>query len=299
MVAALPPYGDYLREVISLGKRTIPRTLPALAFLYFYRLGMGLFLNATPTTDASLDDASRSMATILMVSCAYVPLVLCLFAPMLPVQDAIRRGEPSGFWEGIRRVVRVMWKLVASQLVQGLIVLAPIGVLVGAALAATSRFESLPPGVGALVAVTVFLPAALWFFLATFYFMFAMPALVLDLEGPVQSIRTSVRLVRQRFGAVFGRLFVYVLLSFLAALVASAPSSILSAVIAASGNENPMLRIPGIIWESAVEALLFPFGVAAVVVLYRTLAPVRAAESAPAAVFPEEARLTASPFPFE
>jgi hypothetical protein len=156
--------------------------------------------------------------------------------------------------------------------------------------------------VGTLLAVAVLVPSLLWSCLAGFLLIFAIPALVLDGQGPIESIRTSVGLVRRHFGGVLGRLLAYFALAFLVAIVAAIPSTFLSAAITASGNENPMLRIPGEIWMSALDAFLFPFGVAALVVLYRTVAPAAAraaTAAAPGTLLPEESRLTTSPFPFE
>jgi len=303
MGAALPPYGDYLRGIIALGLRTIPRTLPAITFLYFYRLGMGLFLALVPPPGgASLGEAEYTFAIALMVSSAYIPVALLLFVPFLPVQDALLRGETCGLFEGVRRVIHLTWKFLLSQLAQIVIVCGPLVLFGGIALVVASQFESLPKQVGILLAAGVVLPSLLWLFVAALLLSFAIPALVLDGQGPIQSIRTSVGLVRLHFGGVFGRLFAYLLLAFVVAIVAAIPSTFLSAAIAASGNENPMLKIPGVIWVSTVDAFLFPFGVAALVVLYRTVAPAASQGQTVAAsgtALPEESRLTTSPFPFE
>jgi hypothetical protein len=59
-----------------------------------------------------------------------------------------------------------------------------------------------------------------------------------------------------------------------------------------------MLKIPSLVWTSGVDAFLFPFGVAALLVLYRSLVPVPAAPGTEAAA-PEGERRPTSPFVFE
>src|SRR5881396_820302 len=48
---SLPPIDTYLRAVIALGFASLRLAIPALGFLYFYRLGMGLYLALS--TDSS------------------------------------------------------------------------------------------------------------------------------------------------------------------------------------------------------------------------------------------------------
>ena len=60
----LPPLSTFLRATMALGRASIGPALPALAFLYFYRLGMGLYLTLSmdPVTTLIAEDAERPMS---------------------------------------------------------------------------------------------------------------------------------------------------------------------------------------------------------------------------------------------
>jgi hypothetical protein len=110
---------------------------------------------------------------------------------------------------------------------------------------------------------------------ASFFMIFAMPAAVLDGEGPLHSLRTSCRLVWRNLGSALGRLLTLAFLAAVAYKVATIPSSILGAAGHTSGVAVAAapIKLAVVIWTSAADTLFFPFWVAAVVVLYRSLRP--------------------------
>ena len=110
-----------------------------------------------------------------------------------------------------------------------------------------------------------------WTVLATFFMMFATPAVVLDGEGPVQSLRTSVQLVSRNLGGVLGRLLAFAFLATVAYIVATIPAAILGAVERTSEVTSVPIKIAGVIWTSAADTLFFPFWIAALMVLYRSM----------------------------
>jgi hypothetical protein len=124
-------------------------------------------------------------------------------------------------------------------------------------------------GLLALVLIAGFV----WMLIAGVLLMFATPAVVLDAEGPVQSIRTSVRLVTGNLGALLGRLLAFGFVATVLYIAATLPAQLLNAVERASGAASAPLKVASVIWTSAIDTLSFPFWVAALLVLYRALAP--------------------------
>jgi hypothetical protein len=108
-----------------------------------------------------------------------------------------------------------------------------------------------------------------WMLSASFFLfmIFATPAVVLDGEGPLHSLRTSSHLVSRNLGSVLGRLIAFAFLATVGYMVATSPAMILSRFAAAP------IKLAAVIWTSAVDTLFLPFWVAAVLVLYRSLRP--------------------------
>jgi hypothetical protein len=90
----LPTLGAFLRESLSLGARSIRPALPALVFLGCYRFGMGLYFEVAvrQTTPFGDPDQRAQLLHLMMSLCAYLPLLVLIYLPFLPLQDAIRRG---------------------------------------------------------------------------------------------------------------------------------------------------------------------------------------------------------------
>jgi len=93
---ALPRYSDYLRSVIALGRRAIRPALPAIGFLYFYRLGMGIFLEFSSRSAWPPGETDRMVFAVLLTLGGLLPLLALIYTPFLPLQDALftisRRG---------------------------------------------------------------------------------------------------------------------------------------------------------------------------------------------------------------
>ena len=272
---SLPPVGDYLRRLFDLGKQSIPVAIPALLFLWFYHFGTQLYLefagNDTsplgyPNTEARLYHTSVQL-------CAYLPLLVLVYTPFLPLQDALMRGQPPSYLASIRHVLERLVPFVMSAILQFLIVMLPIGVVLGIVILAVAPLPVLPPEAAALIAVVVTVPAVIWILMAAMFLAFAVPAVVLDGHGPVRAIGISVRMVAGHFWGVFGRFFVFLCLLFVILVVASIPSMIASAAGAVLGRAGSVFRIVSVLWISLVTALTFPFWVAALMVQYRALTP--------------------------
>ena len=306
---ALPPVGVYLRAVVALGLGSLRRGLPAVVFLYFYRLGMGLYL-AFSTDGSSLGtpDQEAMMTALAMQGAAYLPLLALVYTPFLPLQDSILSGGRRSLLESVRIVLEKTVPFGVSTALQGLLIFGPpMLLLVGAALA----LRALPPNPEELVRAMILvalIPCAIWMLVIAVLLMFAIPALVLDSRGPVASIRASLDLVGGHFGGLLGRLFAFFLLAVLFATVASLPEAILHVTSAATGFNPPLFQIASVIWASAVSAFLVPFSVASFTVLYRALVPGPAAVAGAqatgatagiAAPTPGEPAPPASPFRFE
>jgi hypothetical protein len=105
--------------------------------------------------------------------------------------------------------------------------------------------------------------------------------------------------VSRNLGAVLGRLFAFGFLATVVYFLATMPSSILGAVERSSGIASAPLKIAGVVWSSAVDTLFFPFWVAALMVLYRSLRPglVDVRGSVPVAI--DDDFRTAARAPFE
>ena len=299
-----PPIGVFLRDVIALGRRSILPALPALVLLYFYRFGMGLYLVFAGDTTSPLgfpDYQARAVTWILMAT-AYLPLLVLVYTPFLPLQNGLLRGPRRTLVESIKHVLEFLWPYGISSFYQLLLVAIPATGFVVLAGLATLPFTSLPDQVRALLVFFAMVPAGIWILVSMFLLAFATPLLILDGWGPVASIRESVRLVRRNWGALLGRLFVFAVVLVFAGVFASLPSTMLSVVSKVAQEKMAALDIARVFWDSLVSTALFPFTIAGFLILYRTLVPGPAAAGAP-----ESPRLptagptttTTSPYQFE
>lgn len=309
MSGRLPAYGDYLREILALGRRSIRPALPAIVFVYFYRLGMGLYAEISPGGAGLREGGLGSIAAFLTLAAGYLPMLVLVYTPFLPFLDRLAREGTASFLGAVRQVLEVAFRYFVSLIAQICILVVPVALLAGLAAALTAGVsggwmehirtgEDLTNALRATILLALLFPAFLWAFYAGMHLLFATPALVLSGRGPLASIRVSWQLVSGQFWGIFGRLLTYGLVLLLASVVLSLPSSFLNAALTASETTNPMFKIPSVIWVSAVDAFLFPFGVAALLILYRALAPEGAAAGAGGAAAEAEARPT-SPFIFE
>ena len=287
----LPAYADYFRAVVDLGKRTIRPAMPALALLYFYRLGMGIYMAFSPYSGPSGFEAERAIVPMVLSFAGLLPMLLLVYTPFLPLQDHLLRGESIGFLRAVRDVLEVAWNYMISGIAQSLIAFTPLLVVVVITAAVMPDGEGLTAG-GAQAALAggFFLlttPIAfLWALLASYFLVFATPGIVLNGEGPIHSVKSSWGLVRRNFGPLLGRLLLFAVLAIAVYVFALIPSAFLTAMERASDSSATAFKIAGAIWSSAIDALLIPFWVASIMVLYRTLVPraATAASGAPAGV---------------
>lgn len=283
---ALPPVGVYIRAVIALGLGSLRRGLPAVVFLYFYRLGMGLYLAF------SMDESSSRLGTVdqealltsaMMQGAAYIPLLALVYTPFLPLQDSILAGGRRTLFESARIVLERILPFGISLVLQGLLIFGPPTLLFAGVTLMLGAVPQNPEELVKVVALLAAIPCVVWAVLIAILLMFSVPALVLESRGPVASIRVSLDLMARNFGGVLGRLFVFFLFALLLAMIASLPEAILQAASVATGFDAPLSRIARVIWSSAVAAFLFPFSVASLTVLYRALVPGPAGEAIAAA----------------
>ncbi len=298
--AGLPGVPAYLTSVYELGRRSLRPALPALAFLYFYRLGMGAYVALTDDVFPQGKDALGAFGPQIAIIASLLPLIVLIYTPFLPLQDGLLRGQAMSFLAAIRRVLEESVNFMFSGIAQALILTVPLVFIAGVGGAL------LPSGGGAAssarMVVFAFTMLAIlgWSLLASFLMMFATPAVVLDGEGPVQSLRTSVRLVWRNLGPILGRLLVFALLGTFAYVLVTIPASILSTVERTAEMTSVPIKIAGVVWTSAVDTLFFPFWVAALMVLYRSLQPAAADTRAQAPVaLDDEYRPAAARAPFE
>jgi hypothetical protein len=249
---SLPGVPAYVRSVYDLGRRSIRPALPALAFLFLYNLGTGAYGALTNYSEALKGHALGGMA---VANATPVLLLVFIYIPFLPLQESLLRGHPINYLGAIRRVLRVSVNLVFSGVAQVAILLGPITPI------AISGARLLSDPFGPIIWIGL-----AWMAVAAFFMIFAIPAVVLDGEGPLHSLRTSYRLVSRNLGSALGRFLVLASLAFVGFEVASPLSTL-------GRNATAPIKVAVVTWTSAAETLLFPFWVAAVLVLYRSLRP--------------------------
>ena len=300
----LPALGTYLGSLFHLGRQSIPAAIPALLFLWFYRFGMGLYsqVAAEGTSPLGFHDPRAQMGQILIGAAAYFPLLVLVYTPFLPLQDALMRGEHPRFLNAIRQVLERMVSFIVSSILQFLIIFVPVAFVVGILIAALAPLPGAARELVAVITVAVLAPLLLWIFLAAFFLVFAIPGVVLSGLGATRSISSSVRLVASHFWGILGRLIVFFLILLTVLMVLLIPSMILTALATATARAGMALRIASTLWSSLLTALSFPFWVAALMVLYRALVPEGVvAEPAPAPEVPavHPTGETSTPFRFE
>lgn len=279
----LPPVGAFLRESLSLGVRSIRPALPAIVFLCFYRFGMGLYFEfaVRQTSPFGTTDQRAQIIHLMMALCAYLPLLVLIYLPFLPLQDALRREERAGFLDSVRRVLERFPALAGSGVIQTLVIGVPSTVLVMVGALFVAGAGTVSQEAAAAAVLLLLLPVLGWVALASFYFMFATPAVILDEAGPVGSIRASVSLVWRHFWGLVGRFFVWTVVAVLAYVVATFPATLLQIGAAVSGGEEPPpAKVARVLWTSVATALLLPFWVSAMLALYRAVVPGAASEGA-------------------
>lgn len=302
----LPPVRDFLLRTFALGRRSIAPALPALAFLYFYRFGMGVYMVTTGnvTSPMGYPDYQLRAVTWIVAATAYLPLLVLIYTPFLPFQDALYRGERRSFVDSVKQVLEVLLPYGISSLFQLLLVVIPATLIIVAAAAATMAMGAIPVQARSLLVLLAMIPAGMWVAFSLFLLVFATPLLVLEGRGPLESIRGSFSLVRQNFGGLLWRFLVAIALLTLVMIFLSFPSAMLSVLASVTKGKLMGVDVARLVWDSAVETLAFPFTVAAMIVLYRALVPARgaaaslAAEAAPAAGETAPAAPT-SPYSFE
>jgi len=299
--AALPGIADYFRAIWDLGRRSLKPALPALAFLYFYRLGMGAYIAMSDTTYPQGADAIGAIVPQIVVIASFVPLLLLVYTPFLPLQEALLRGRKMNFLTAIRRVLETTWNFMVSGIVQMLVFFVPFAVILVIAGIMMPSTGGEAYSARLLAMSFAFLAGVVWWFIAGLLMIFATPAVVLDGEGPVQSIRTSFRLVTRNLGGVLGRFIAFAFLSLVLYIFASMPATILTTIERSSGLSSVPLKIASVVWSSALDTIFFPFWVAALMVLYRALRPCSGEEraGAPVAIDEEFQPASAARAPFE
>ena len=299
--ARLPSIADYVGAIWNLGRRSLVPALPALAFVYFYRLGLGAYLTLSDTTYPQSMDALGILGPQLAVIAAFVPLLLMIYTAFLPLQDSILRGRPVTFLGAIRRVFETAWNLTLSGTAQAVILFLPFAALcfiAGLALPDTGG-EADPTSL--VVMSFVLLAGLAWAMIASLLLVFATPAVVLDDEGPIQSLGTSFRVALSHLGGILGRFVGFGFLALVIYFMVRMPTAILTNAAAASGAASVPIKLAALIWASAVDTLFFPFWVAALMVLYRALVPPAAATrgGAPIAIDEDQRPALATRAPFE
>lgn len=277
----LPRVGPYLRALYDLGMKSIPAALPALLFLWFYHFGTSLYLVLAGgvTSPLGFRDNQAILVQLFMKVSAYLPLLVCVYTPFLPLQDSLLRGGRITFVDAIRHVLERLVPFALSVLMQMAIVFIPVALITGLLLAVVTPFPDLPRGVVILLGMATAGPIMIWLFVSGMFLVFAVPAVVLDGHGPMRSISVSVRLVAGHFWGVFWRFFVFFLVLFVAVMIASIPAALFGAIGGAVPRVELAFRVVMILWTSLVTALTFPFWVGALIVLYRSLAPASGASA--------------------
>jgi hypothetical protein len=271
----LPPVSTFLREVLSLGVRSIGPAISALILLCFYRFGMGLYMEFAVKQTSPLgfpDERARAAYWILTAS-AYLPLLALVYTPFLPLQDAILRGGRKSFLNSVRQVLECMVPFGISSIVQVVILATPVFLMLVLATAALSSVPEAPKEVIGGTVLLLLIPACVWVAIAALFLLFATPALVLDGLGPIRSIRFSVAEVARHLWGIIGRLIAGGAMIVVGVVLASFPASMLAMAAMVSGSDLPALKIARVLWTSVVTALAFPFSVALLMSLYRAVAP--------------------------
>jgi hypothetical protein len=290
--------------VVALGRGSMRHALPILIFAYFYHLGTELYMAFA--MDPETFGGSQAFLSGVMSGVAQVPLLVLVTALLLPIQDALLRGERRSFPEAVPIALRRMLPLIVSMLVQALILVGPPLLLLGGVGLFVKSLPSLPGSPMEILRGTFLLaliPCAIYVVVVVLLFWLAESALILDSRGPLTSIGISVNLVASHFGGMFGRLFVSNLLLVLVMVVALLPVYFLEAGAALSGATHPVAKVAEIIWQSLVSAASYPFTVAMAVILYRALKPYGGVTAADGSLLPgpvaEPAPRATSPFQFE
>jgi hypothetical protein len=302
---SLPSLSDYLRAVLAVGMASLRLALPALAFLYFYRLGMDLYLAFSSDSYSPLSglDQETIMTSIMLRAAAYLPLLVLVYTPFLPLQDGILTGRRRTFRDSVRLVLERLFPFAISAIAQGIVLIGPPLLLFGGMALLIRTFPSRPGELVKALAVATLIPCFFYVLVIGLFLLFATPAVVLDRRGPLASIRKSFSLVAAHFGGILGRLLVFLFLLLFAAMAVSIPVAFLQAAAIAAHADHPAFKIAGSIWSAAVSAALFPFTVASLMVLYRAVSPSVAAEplaeTAPGPAPQEEPHRATSPFQFE
>ena len=204
---------------------------------------------------------------------AYLPVLVLIYTPFLPLQDGLLRGERRSFLDCVQLVLERLPHVFLSVILQILIAFVPPSLILGGIVAALNSLPSKHEPWQQLVLYMALAPCLVWIGIVGFFLIYAIPLLVLEKRGPLKSIRLSFDLVAHRFSGILGRLFVFLCLFMLAAIALSMPEAMIQAWSSVARVDHPAVRISAAIWSAGVSAVMFPFSVAALMVLFRSSVP--------------------------
>jgi len=294
------PIGTYLRAVIALGLGSLRAAPLAIGILYCYRLGMELLLTLSGDASSPLGsyDSQGFLLSVAIELVAYLPMLVLIYAPFLPLQDGILRGERKTFFDCVQLVLERLPHVFLSIILQVTIAFVPPTLVLGGIAAVLKSLPTKQEPWQAAVIYTAMVSCFVWIAVVGFFLIYAIPLLVLERRGPLKSIRLSFSLVGSQFSGIFGRIFVFLCLFILAAIALSMPEAMIQAWSSVAHVDHPAIRVSRAIWSAGVSAVMFPFSVAALMLLFRSSVP--ASGATPGRTGPsEEPAPAASPFRFE
>jgi hypothetical protein len=299
--SGLPDLGTYLRAVFALGVGSLRAAPLAIGLLYFYRLLMELFLTLSSDASSPLGtyDSQGFILSVGFELVAYLPVLVLIYTPFLPLQDGLLRGERRSFLDCVQLVLERLPHVFLSIILQILIAFAPPSLILGGIVAGLNSLPTKHEPWQQLVLFTALVPCLVWIGIVGFFLIYAIPLLVLEKRGPLQSIRLSFGLVAHRLSGIFGRLFVFLCLFMLAAIALSMPEAMIQAWSSVAHVDHPAIRIARAIWSAGVSAAMFPFSVGALMLLFRSSVPAGGAALDGSTSPADEPAPASNPFRFE
>src|SRR5262245_5774897 len=125
----MPRVADYLQAVLDLGRRSLRPALPALGFLYFYRVGIGAYMALSDDTYVAGRNALAAALPHLAMVASFLPLLLLVYTPFLPLQDSLLERRPITFGAAMRRTLENAWPWTLSGIAQATVIFVPFAIV--------------------------------------------------------------------------------------------------------------------------------------------------------------------------
>ena len=271
---------------IALGRRSLRPCAWLLAVTAVIDFTVRTILAAATGSGSVATDPAQGLVVLvaselMLLDVAIIAMVSLL---LLPIQDAIERGQAIGATRATAILVKKTLPLTLSGIVQGAIITGPPILFLMASVAPVvapiiEAGGATDPGtLSTMLAAAIWRAAwrsLAWILVTSLFLLFAWPYLIFENRGPIRSIGLSAALVVRRGLSDWSRfLAVFFLWAALAAVILL-PQMVARLCAPSHLHSNHLHSVLSVAWTAVTSALALVWFDAGLVTLFRRLVPAR------------------------